>query len=264
VKIITTATFAERKQDGEKITMVTAYDYPTAKLVDESPIDCILVGDSLGMVIMGHKDTLSVTMDDMLHHTRIVSRAVDRALVIADMPFMSYQVTPEEALRHAGRLVAEGGAQAVKLEGPAGKFGDAITAIRRASIPVMGHIGLTPQSIHKFGGFKVQGRDAIDRDRLKQEALGLQEAGCFSLVLECIPGDLALEITESLSIPTIGIGAGAGCDGQVLVWHDMLGWGRTRFAKTFSDVRGNTSVALAQYADEVRSGAFPDVEHTYQ
>lgn len=261
---ITTLSFQERKQAGEKITVLTAYDYPTAKLVDEAGVDAILVGDSLGNVVLGLEDTLGVTMDDMVRHTRMVSRAVEQAMVIGDMPFLSYQISPEEALRNAGRFVAEGGAQAIKLEGSADKFGGAISAILRAGIPVMGHLGLTPQSVLQFGGYKVQGRSPECRIRLKREALGLQELGCFSLVLECIPADLAAEISESLSIPTIGIGAGAACDGQVLVWYDMVGWGKTKFTKTFADVRGQMGEAFKSYVDEVKRGVFPAVEHTYK
>ncbi len=261
---VSSVTFRERKQAGEKIAVLTAYDYPTAKVLDESGIDAILVGDSLGNVIMGYNDTLPVTMEDMARHTRMVSRAVSRALVIADMPFLSYQVNAEEALRHAGRLIGECGAQAVKLEGSARKFGPAIEAILRAGIPVMGHLGLTPQSVHQFGGYKVQGRDEAARGRLKEEALGLQDMGCFSIVLECIPAELASEISASLEIPTIGIGAGAGCDGQVLVLHDMLGWGRTRFTKTFADVKGMIAVACKQYCEDVKQGVFPAKEHTYE
>jgi 3-methyl-2-oxobutanoate hydroxymethyltransferase len=260
---VTTLTLQERKRAGEKIAMLTAYDFPTAQLVDAAGVDVILVGDSLGMAVMGLRDTLGVTMDAMVHHTRMVSRAVERALIVADLPFLSYQVNPEEALRNAGRLVAEAGAQAVKLEGSVEHFGDAIAALLRAGIPVMGHIGLTPQSVHKLGGYKVQGRDAASAERLKHEALGLQVAGCFAIVLECMPADLAGEITNALSIPTIGIGAGPLCDGQVLVQHDMLGWGTARFAKTFADVRGDMQNAFAAYVAEVRSGAYPAKEHTY-
>jgi len=260
---VTTVTFQERKRAGEKIAMLTAYDYPTARLIDEAGVDAILVGDSLGMALMGRSDTLGVTMDDMVHHTRMVTRAVSRCLVVADLPFLSYQVNPEEALRNAGRLVAEGGAQAVKLEGGTDKYGAAIATILRAGVPVMGHIGLTPQSVHQFGGYKVQGRNEEARARLKAEALGLQEIGCFAVVLECMPPTLAAEISASLSIPTIGIGAGPDCDGQVLVLHDMLGWGETRFTRTFADVRGVMKQAFTDYATEVRSGSFPAKEHTY-
>ena len=260
---VTTLTFRERKRQGEKIAMLTAYDYPTARLLDNAGVDSILVGDSLGMVVMGHQDTLSVTMDDMVHHTRMVTRGAQHAFVIADMPFLSYQVTPEEALRNAGRLVSEAGAKAVKLEGSAEKFGGAIQYILNAGIPVMGHLGLTPRSVHQFGGYRVQGRTPEDRARILREARGLEAAGCFAIVLECIPPDLAEEITQSLAIPTIGIGAGPGCDGQVLVLHDMLGWGATRFSKTFADVRGAISGAVEGYVREVRAGQFPGIEHSY-
>ena len=265
---ITAVSLKDRKKDGgppsSKITVLTAYDYPSAKVVDECEVDIILVGDSCGMAVMGYPDTLGVTMDDMVRHTRMVSRAAQHALVIADMPFMSYQVSPEEALRNAGRLVVEGGAQGVKLEGPVDKFGGAIEAILRAGIPVMGHIGLTPQSVNQIGGYKVQGRSPECRIRLCEEARGLEQIGCFSMVLECIPAHLANEITAQVAIPTIGIGAGAGCDGQVLVLHDILGWGTTRFAKTFGDVKGLMAQACRAYVDEVRSGAFPDPEHAFK
>lgn len=260
---VTTLALQKRKRDGEKIAMITAYDYPTASLIDDAGMDVILVGDSVGMAVMGLDDTLAVSMDVMLHHTRMVSRAAKRAMVVADMPFLSYQVNAEEALRNAGRLVAEGGAQAVKVEGSVEKFGQAIHMILRAGIPVMGHIGLTPQSVHQLGGYRVQGRSDADRDRLKEEALALQEAGCFAIVLECMPPDLAAEIGRSLEIPTIGIGAGAECDGQVLVLHDMLGWGQTRFTKTFGNVRGEMEKAMASYISEVRGASFPAAEHTY-
>lgn len=260
---VTTLALQKRKRDGEKIAMITAYDFPTASIIDASGMDVILVGDSVGMAVMGMEDTLSVSMEVMLHHTKMVSRAAKRAMVVADMPFLSYQVNAAEALRNAGRLVAEGGAQAVKLEGPVGKFGAAIGMILNAGIPVMGHIGLTPQSVYQLGGYRVQGRTVEDRSRLKDEALALQEAGCFSIVLECMPPDLAAEISESLHIPTIGIGAGAQCDGQVLVLHDMLGWGQTRFCKTFGDVRGEMEKAVAAYVNEVRGASFPAQEHTF-
>jgi 3-methyl-2-oxobutanoate hydroxymethyltransferase len=263
-KRVTTLSFRARKKAGEKIAVLTAYDYPTAKLIDASPVDAILVGDSVGMALMGYDDTLSVTMDDMVHHTRMVTHGVERCMVIADMPFLSYQVNAEEALRNAGRLVGQAGAQAVKLEGSAEKFGDAMRVILRAGIPVMGHIGLTPQSVHQFGGYRVQGRDAESRARLKTEALGLQEVGCFSIVLECVPPDLAEEITASLSVPTIGIGAGVHCDGQVLVQHDILGWGDTRFSKTFADVKGAMAGAFESFATEVKEGQFPDTTHSYE
>ncbi|MBI4560250.1 MAG: 3-methyl-2-oxobutanoate hydroxymethyltransferase [Candidatus Hydrogenedentes bacterium] len=254
----------DRKRSGEKIAVLTAYDFPSAKLTDESGVDVILVGDSCAMVVMGLPDTLGITMDEMVHHVRMVSRGSEHALVVADMPFLSYQISPEEALRNAGRFVAEAGAQAVKLEGPASKFGGAIEAILNAGIPVMGHIGLTPQSVHQFGGYKVQGRDPESRKRLKEEAKGLEEAGCFAIVLECIPADLAGEITSSLTIPTIGIGAGAACDGQVLVMHDILGLGAyTKFSKVFGDARFVMQKAFQDFVREVKSGTFPDKDHQY-
>jgi len=266
---VSVVSLKERKQNGavaarDKIAMLTAYDYPSAQILDECGVDIILVGDSCGMVVMGQPDTLGVTMDDMVHHTKMVSRAVHNALVIADMPFLSYQISPEEALRNAGRLVSEAGAQGVKIEGPAEKFGDSIAAILRAGIPVMGHIGLTPQSVHQIGGYRVQGRSPECRIRLKNEARGLEEIGCFTLVLECIPADLAAEITSMVSIPTIGIGAGSACDGQVLVLHDILGWGTTRFSKTFGDVKGLMEQACRDYVAAVKSGAFPSKEHEFK
>lgn len=260
---VTTVTLLERKVHGEKITMLTAYDYPSAQLLDDAAIDVVLVGDSVGMAAMGYESTLSVTVDDMVHHTAMVARGLRRPLLVADMPFLSYTVSDEEAVVNAGRLVVEGGAKAVKLEGPASRFGSTIAAIQRASIPVMGHLGLTPQSVHVFGGYKVQGRDAESRERLKNDALALQSAGVFCIVLECVPADLASEITQSLTVPTIGIGAGAGTDGQVLVWHDIFGWGRARFTKTFVDIKSQMARGIADYAEAVKAGSFPAEEHTY-
>lgn len=255
--------FLEQKQKKEKIALLTAYDYYTAQLVEEAGVDGILVGDSLGMVVMGGENTLKVTMDIMVYHTSIVTHAVKNTFVIADMPFLSYQISPEEALRNAGRLVSEGGAQAVKLEGPVSKFGLAIEKIIKAGIPVMGHIGLTPQSVLELGGYKVQGRSEVCRKRLKREAKELQDAGCFSIVLECIPSDLAKEITESLDIPTIGIGAGPDCDGQILVCYDILGWGKARFAKTYANVRDSIKEAFSNYVSEVKQGKYPEEKHSY-
>ncbi|HOE66915.1 MAG TPA: 3-methyl-2-oxobutanoate hydroxymethyltransferase [Candidatus Hydrogenedentes bacterium] len=261
---VTSVTLKQRKQSGEKIAVLTAYDYPAAKLMDDAGVDVLLVGDSCANVVMGLPDTLGITMDQMVHHTRMVSRAATRAMVVGDMPFLSYQISPEEALRHAGRFVQEGGAQAVKLEGSADKFGSAIASVIRAGIPVMGHLGLTPQSVNVFGGYKVQGRDPQDRVRIKDEALGLEAAGCFSIVLECIPADLAEEITAAVSIPTIGIGAGAACDGQVLVMHDMLGFGAPpKFVKRYADIAGTMRRAFEEYVKDVKTGAFPGKEHQY-
>ena len=260
----TTVSLKDRKQAGEKIAMLTAYDYPCAKLIDAAGVDVTLVGDSCGMAVMGRPDTLSVTMDEMIHHTKMVSSAVENALVVGDMPFLSYQVSTEEAVRNAGRFVSEGGARAVKLEGPADKFGEVIEGILRAGIPMMGHIGLLPQSVNQLGGYKVQGRSDECRARLKEEAQGLEQIGCFALVLECIPADLAAEISTALTIPAIGIGAGAGCDGQVLVMHDMLGWGFTKFTKTFGDARTVMQTAFEDYVREVKLGAFPSEEHEFK
>ncbi|MCX5770851.1 MAG: 3-methyl-2-oxobutanoate hydroxymethyltransferase [Candidatus Hydrogenedentes bacterium] len=261
---VTALSLKARKQAGDKIVVLTAYDYPSAKILDECGVDIILVGDSCGMVVMGCPDTLSVTMDEMVHHTRMVSRGVKNSLLVADMPFLSYQISPQEALRNAGRFLAESGANAVKLEGSVDKFGESISAILRAGIPVMGHIGMTPQSVNQFGGFKVQGRGPESRARLREEARGLEDAGCFALVLECIPADLAAEITADVSIPTIGIGAGPSCDGQVLVLHDILGWGTTRFCKTFGDVRSLMQDACAGFVEEVKAGKFPTKEHEFK
>lgn len=262
---VTAASLKERKRAGDKIVMLTAYDYPSARLMDEAGIDVILIGDSIGTTVFGRPDTLSVTMDEMVHHVKLVSRAVRQALVVADMPFLSYQVNPEEALRNAGRFVAEGGAHAVKLEGPAARFGGAIAAILDAGIPVMGHIGFTPQSIHQIGGYKVQGREEDARERLKEEARGLEDAGCFAVVLELLPALVAQEITTMLSIPTIGIGAGAACDGQVLVMHDMLGLGLdTRFVKVYANLRETMKTAFEAYRRDVKEGLFPAKEHEFQ
>lgn len=260
---ITTFNFLEKKQKHEKLVLLTAYDYLIAQIEDEAGVDGILVGDSVGMTLMGRDTTLGVTVDMMVYHTSMVSRAVKRALIISDMPFLSYQISAEEAVRNAGRLVAEGGAQAVKLEGPVSKFGPAIRKILDAGIPVMGHIGLTPQSILELGGYKVQGRTEKCRERLKREAKELAEIGCFALVLECIPSDLAKEITESIEIPTIGIGAGRDCDGQILVCYDIIGWGKARFAKTYVDVRSEISKAITQFINEVHSGQYPEDKHSY-
>ncbi|PCJ65090.1 MAG: 3-methyl-2-oxobutanoate hydroxymethyltransferase [Candidatus Hydrogenedentota bacterium] len=260
---VTAPSLKERKMRGEKLAVLTAYDYPTAKLMDECSVDAILVGDSCAMVVMGRENTLSLTVDEILHHVKMVSAAAEHAFIIADMPFLSYQISTEESVRNAGRLVAEGGAHCVKLEGPARIFGDTIRAIQNASIPVMGHLGLTPQSIHVMGGYKVQGKDQESRKLLKQDALELDELGCCAIVLECIPPDLAEEISASVSCPTIGIGAGAGCDGQVLVMHDMMGWGGTRFTKTFTDVKTSMEAAFNGYITEVKAGTFPAQEHQY-
>lgn len=261
----TVADFAKMKVRGEKISMVTAYDYSTAKLVDAAGINSILVGDSLGNVMLGYPDTVSVTMEDMIHHSGAVMRGVKDALVICDMPFMSYQASVYDAVINAGRLLKEGRANAVKLEG--GKdFCEHIKAIVKASIPVCGHIGMTPQSVNAFGGFKVQGKTLVEAQKLVDDALALEEAGVFAIVLECVPKALAEYISGIVSVPTIGIGAGDGCDGQVLVYHDMLSIYSDfspKFVKKYADI-GNTVIeALKNYDGEVKAGVFPAEEHSY-
>lgn len=262
----TISTFKEQKVKGDKITMLTAYDYSTAKLMDESGINGILVGDSLGMVVLGYKDTLPVTMEDIIHHTAAVCRGASDALVVGDMPFMSYQVSVEEAVRNAGRLMKEGGCQAVKLEGGASVCPQ-IKAITDASIPVMAHIGLTPQSINAFGGFKVQGKSEEAARKLIEEAKAVEEAGAFAVVLECVPAKLAELITASIGIPTIGIGAGAGCDGQILVYQDMLGMFSDftpKFVKKYADIGAIMKEAFAGYIEDTKNGSFPSEEHTFK
>jgi len=253
------------KEEGRKITMLTAYDYPTALILDEAGVDVILVGDSLGNVILGYQNTIPVTMDDMVRHCAAVSRAVKRALVVGDMPFMSY-ATPELAVKNAGRLVQEGGVEAVKLEGGR-EMASVVKLLVDNGVPVMGHIGLTPQSIHKFGGYKVQGRTAEAVKKLMEDAEALERAGVFSIVLECIPWKVAKIITESVSVPTIGIGAGVYCDGQVLVTHDLLGFFegfKPKFVKQYCNIKKFIMDAVGKYIDEVRSGVYPAVEHSYE
>jgi 3-methyl-2-oxobutanoate hydroxymethyltransferase len=262
---VTVPQLARRKRDGQRIAMVTAYDATFARLVDEAGVDVILVGDSLGMVMQGHPHTLEVTLDHMVYHARCVRRAVQRAHLVVDMPFMSYQVSPEQALISAGRLVQEGGAEAVKLEGGA-RTVDAVRKIVAAGIPVMGHVGLTPQSVHEFGGFRVQARDEDAAERLRQDALALQAAGVYSLVLEGIPAALARQVSASLAIPTIGIGAGLDCDGQVLVMQDLLGLDdrfKPRFVKRYAELAGVVRGAFAQFVREVHEGSFPGDEHSF-
>ncbi len=243
-----------------RIGMLTAYDYPTAKIADAAGTDIILVGDSLGMVVLGYPDTLSVTLDEMLHHTRAVARGTQRALVVGDMPYLSYHVSTEESVRNAGEFI-RAGARAVKIEGGKAARIKTVEAILDAEIPVMGHIGLTPQSVNVVGGFKLQGKNADEARRLIDEAIALDQAGCFSLVLECVPEELAALITERVRIPTIGIGAGPSCDGQVLVFHDLLGLydGHTaKFVRRYANVGEEMHKAIAKYLDDVRSGRFPD------
>lgn len=262
----TVVTFKEAKEKGNKLTMLTAYDYSVSKLIDEAGINGILVGDSLGMVCLGYEDTLSVTMEDMIHHTKAVSRGARNALVVSDMPFMSYQTSTYDAVYNAGRLVKEGRAQAVKLEGGSA-VSEQIKAIVNAGIPVMGHIGLTPQSVNVFGGFKVQGKSEEAARRLIKEAQLIEEAGAFAVVLECMPGNLAKIISEKVSIPTIGIGAGEGCDGQILVYQDMLGMFtdfKPKFVKHYGDVGNAMKEAFKDYMKEVKAGVFPGEEHSFK
>lgn len=260
----TVATLQKMKQDGEKISMLTCYDYTTATWVEEAGINCVLVGDSMGMVMLGYEDTLPVTMDDMIHHISAVSRGLKDTFLIGDMPFMSYQTSISDAVANAGRLIKEGHCQAVKLEGGASVC-DEIRAITAAQIPVCAHLGLTPQSVNAFGGFKVQGKDEAAAAQIIEDALKVQEAGAFMVVLECVPAAVAEIITELLSIPTIGIGAGAGCDGQVLVYQDMLGLSRmkTKFVKLFANMGKEMKEAFESYDKEVKSGTFPTEEHSF-
>lgn len=257
---VVSALDVRRAKRGRKLVMITAYDAPTAALADAAGVDMLLVGDSVGMAVLGRRDTLSVTMEEMLHHCRAVSAAGTGALVVGDMPFMSYESGRQAALANAGRLMAEGGVRAVKLEGGAA-VASQIRALTSAGIPVMGHVGLTPQRMAALGGFKVQGKTAKSAAQVLRDALAVQEAGCFAVVLECLPSAVAAEITARLEIPTIGIGAGAGCDGQVLVFHDALGLNQghcPKFVKKYADLSSVITEALGAYAGEVREGAFPD------
>ena len=262
----TVATFKKAKETGEKLTMLTAYDYSTARLMDEAGVNSILVGDSLGNVMLGYENTLSVTMEDMIHHIKAVKRGVKNALIVGDMPFMSYQVSTEQAVENAGRLIKEGGADVVKLEGGADVC-EQIKAIVKATIPVCAHIGLTPQSINAFGGFKVQGKSIEAAQKLIDDALAVEEAGAFAVVIEGVPAEIAAIITEKLSIPTIGIGAGAGCDGQVLIYQDMLAMFSDftpKFVKKYAEVGQIMSNAFETFIKEVKDGTFPQKEHTYK
>ncbi|MEI7845014.1 MAG: 3-methyl-2-oxobutanoate hydroxymethyltransferase [Chloroflexota bacterium] len=262
-KKITTLAFRQKKEHGEPISMLTAYDYPTAMAMDQAGIDAILVGDSLGMVVLGYENTLSVTMEDMLHHCRAVSRGAKAALLVGDMPFMSYQVSIDEAVRNAGRFLQSAGMDCVKLEGGRERA-STVQTIVAAGIPVMGHLGLTPQSIHQLGGYRAQGKTAIAARQLLEDALRLQDAGCFSLVLESIPSQVAEYITHQLSIPTIGIGAGPGCDGQVLVSHDIFGlFDRftPRFVKKYADLHAAMLTVINEYISDVQLKQFPASVH---
>ena len=263
---ITVQDIIKKKVDGKKITMLTAYDYPFAKIVDEAGIDGIIVGDSLGMVVQGLDNTLPVSMDEMIYHTKIVARAVQDAMVIGDLPFMSYQASVGEAVKNAGRFLKEAGATAIKIEGGA-EVSDHIRAMTRSDIPVMAHIGLTPQSIHRMGGYKVQGKSEESAKKLLEEAHIAEDAGAFSLLIEAIPARLAGRITEELSIPTIGIGAGPDCDGQVLVLHDVLGLFERflpKFAKQYTNLKEEALKAITNYKKEVESGSFPSKGHSFK
>ncbi len=264
-KKITIFDINKRKTDGIPITMMTAYDYSAAILVDQAEMDIILVGDSLAMVMLGHDHTIMVSMDEMIHHCRAVSRGANNAFLVGDMPFMSYQADETEAVRNAGRFLKEAGMDAVKLEG-GHEVADTVRAIVKAGIPVMGHIGLTPQAASQLGGFRVQGRTSEAGQKLIEDALAIQTAGCFAVVLEAVPVPVATTVSQRLHIPTIGIGAGVGCDGQVLVYHDMLGLFdrfRPRFVKPYADLRQVIADALKTYKEEVRARRFPAEEHTY-
>ncbi|WP_429840901.1 3-methyl-2-oxobutanoate hydroxymethyltransferase [Brevibacillus sp. FIR094] len=262
---ITTSSIRKKKETRTPITMVTAYDYPSAKLVDEAGADMILVGDSLGMVVLGYDSTIPVTMEDMLHHTKAVTRGAKRAFVVADLPFLSYHGTVEEAVKNAGRLMQEGLAKAVKMEGGR-ELTPIITRCVQAGIPVVGHIGLTPQSVHQLGGYKVQGRDLEAAKKLLDEALAIQEAGAFAIVLECVPEEVAGMIADKLDIAVIGIGAGTTCDGQVLVFHDMVGYASDitpKFVKRYANIGETIREAVETYNKEVEARSFPGPEHVF-
>jgi 3-methyl-2-oxobutanoate hydroxymethyltransferase len=262
---MTTSKLRQMKEKGQPITMLTAYDYPTAKMMDEQEVDVILVGDSLGMVVLGYDSTIPVTLDDMLHHTKAVVRAVERAMVVTDLPFLTYHGSFDQTLDACRVLMQQGGTHAVKLEGGA-ELAPTVNRLTRAGVPVMGHIGLTPQSVNQLGGYKVQGKDLESAQKLLDDALALEEAGAFAIVLECVPTALARKISASISIPTIGIGAGVDCDGQVLVFHDIVQYGskmNPKFVKRFAHVGEEISGAIEQYVSEVRARQFPTAEHSF-
>jgi len=262
---VTTSKLKSMKQNKEAITMVTAYDYPTAKVVDQAGIDIILVGDSLGMVVLGYDSTLPVTVDDMLHHTKAVTRGSTRAMVVTDLPFLAYHGSFDRTLEACARLIQQGNAHAVKLEGGQ-EMKETVFKLTQAGVPVMGHIGLTPQSVNQLGGYKVQGKDLETARRLVEDAKALEEAGAFAIVMECIPTELAKKISEEVSIPTIGIGAGPYCDGQVLVFHDLLGFAselKPKFVKHYAQIGIQMTEALEQYKHDVKQRAFPQEEHSF-
>lgn len=264
-KKFTILDFKRKKEAGERITMLTAYDYPMAKLIDSCGIDAVLVGDSVGMVVLGYDSTQPVTMREMIHHAKAVKKGIKSAFLVGDMPFMSYQASDESAVRNAGRFLKEAGCDAVKVEGGE-EAAQRVKAIIGAGIPVLGHIGLTPQSATKLGGYKVQGKDASSAKKLTRDAKALEEAGCFAVILECVPRKLAEEITKSLTIPTIGIGAGKGCDGQVLVTHDVVGYFdrfTPKFVKKYAKISDEMLKAIKSFKSETESGVFPDEEHSF-
>ncbi|MCX8160193.1 MAG: 3-methyl-2-oxobutanoate hydroxymethyltransferase [Candidatus Saccharicenans sp.] len=263
---VTVCYLQELKKQKQKISALTAYDYPTARLLDEAGVDIILVGDSLGMVVLGYETTLPVTMDDMIHHTRAVTRARKRAMVIGDMPYLSFHLSLKDSIQNAARFIKEGGADGVKLEGASPARLQLVEALVEAEIPVMGHVGLTPQSVRKIGGFRVQGKEEEQAEAIFRGALALEKAGAFSVVLESVPTELAAEITAALKIPTIGIGAGPHCDGQILVVNDLLGLTADylpRFVKKYADLAGVISAAVQNYIADVRNGCYPGEEHCY-
>ena len=256
----------KKKQKGEKIVALTAYDFPTAKIVDEAGIDLILVGDSLGMVVLGYENTIPVTMEEMIHHTKAVVRGAQRPLIVGDMPYFSFHMSVNETVRNASRFLKEAGAKAVKIEGASKKRINLNESLVEAEIPVMGHVGLTPQSIYHLGQFKVKGKDIAEAKKIVQNAKDLEKAGVFSIVLECIPMELAREITHQLAVPTIGIGAGPHCDGQILVFHDLVGYANgylPKFVKRYADIHGSLNKALEEYVEDVKKGKFPDDRHSY-
>ncbi len=263
---ITIPHLLEKKRNGEKIVALTAYDFPTAKIVDEAGIDMILVGDSLGMVVLGYENTIPVTMEEMIHHTKAVARAAPRPLVVGDMPYFSFHLSADETIRNASRFLKEAGTQAVKIEGASKKRLKLIMALIEAEIPVMGHVGLTPQSIHHLGRFKVKGKETAEAKQIIQDAKNLEKAGVFAIVLECVPMELAREISQSVDVPTIGIGAGPHCDGQILVFHDLVGYANgylPKFVKRYADIHSILNVAIKGYVEDVQTGKFPGERHSY-
>ncbi len=264
-KPVTTSSLLKMKEKKEPIAVITAYDYPTAMLVEKAGVEMILVGDSLGMVVLGYESTIPVTLNDMLHHTKAVTRAAKRAFVVVDMPFLTYHGNLDSTLRNAAILMQEGLAKAVKMEGGS-EIAETISKLVQAGIPVMGHIGLTPQAVHRLGGYKVQGREPAEARKLVHDAIALEQAGVFAIVLECVPADLAKKISENVSVPTIGIGAGVHCDGQVLVFHDMLQYGSTlspKFVKVYGNAGNEIVNGVSKYIKEVKNGSFPALEHSY-